>query len=236
MLCWFLPYNNNINPPRFCHFSISWVSSLPFIPGATYLCRLVYCYLSLHGPTLWNQMKFLQLSRRFLAPCLCSCCSPTWNAPLPSFGYFFFKTEVRHYLIHCLPRKKWTEHLLRDTMSGPHLGNHRCSGFSWAGVLMFRMSGQQEGTLGDRGCPPPSGSFPCSSSQAEASTSLRCLRHALYYAATAANPWIEVFSPCLTSLRMDASYLSLQCLFLVVGETQYVFSEQENWGKRDKER
>lgn len=152
------------------------------------LQTLVYCHLSLHGPTLWNQMKFLQLSRQFLAPCLCSCCSPTWNAPLPSFGYFFFKTEVRHYLIHCLPRKKWTEHLLRDTMSGPHLGNHRCSGFSWAGVLMFRMSGQQEGTLGDRGCPPPSGSFPCSSSQAEASTSLRCLRHALYYAATAANP------------------------------------------------
>ena len=160
MLCWFLPYNNNINPPRFCHFSISWVSSLPFIPGATYLCRLVYCHLWLHGPTLWNQMKFLQLSRWFLAPCLCSCCSPTWNAPLPSFGYFFFKTEVRHYLIHCLPRKKWTEHLLRDTMSGPHLGNHRCSGSSWAGVLMFHMSGQQEGTLEDRGCPPPSGSFP----------------------------------------------------------------------------
>ena len=70
--------------------------------------------------------------------------------------------------------------------------------------------------------------FPDSLSQAEASTSLRCLCHALYYAAMAANPWIEVFSPCLTSLRMDASYLSLQCLFLVVGETQYVFSEQEN--------
>lgn len=113
-------------------------------------------------------------------------------------------------------------------MSGTHPGNHRCSGFSWAGVLMFPMSGPQEGTLEERGCPPPSVRFSGSSSQAEVSPSLRCLRHALYYAAMAANPWIEVFSPCLTSLRMDASYRSLQCLLLVMGETQYVFSEQEN--------
>ena len=122
------------------------------------LQTLVDCHLSLHGPTLWHQMKFLKLSRWFLTPCLCSCCSPTWNAPLPHLVTSSLRLRLGIISFTVYPTKNELNTCLETLCQV--LGNHRCSGFSWAGVFMFHVSRQQEGALEERGCPPPSGSFP----------------------------------------------------------------------------
>ena len=102
------------------------------------LQTLVDCHLSLQGPTLWHQMKFLKLSRQFLTPCLCSCCSLTWNAPLPSFGYFFLRLRLGIISFTIYPTKNELNTCLESLCQV--LGNHRCSGLSWAGVFMFHVS------------------------------------------------------------------------------------------------
>ena len=159
MLCWLLPHNNNINPPGFGHFSISWISSLPFIPGATYLCRLlliVTCHFTVqHFGTKWS---FSSSVDGFLLHAF------VHAVPLPgmprSLHLVTSSLRLRLGIISftVYPTKNELNTCLETLCQV--LGNHRCSGFSWAGVFMFHVSRQQEGALEERGCPPPSGSFP----------------------------------------------------------------------------